>query len=210
MRLILHEKTHLIAEKLSDIDYFVYREKGGFFPKTYIRLWIGTKKTDLIGERDNMKQIHNELRKYLHRKLKKGGNIVLSPHDPDMFPMRKLEAFCKKKSVELKQVLHSGGGFVLLVPEDFFDWASEDLVRTIEDEWNWNLECLPNGKFKITIIPELKKEVHKTDRSELAGYSQLIVDKSKQIWLRPSSAALLEALYVEAKIIDILVDRQIV
>jgi hypothetical protein len=209
MRLVLYEKGRLISEKLSDIDYFVYREKGGIFPKSFIRLWIGTKKTDLIGEKDNLQQIYNELQKHLKLKLKRGGAIIVLGEDE--FPLRHLEAFCKKKNVELKQVLHCGGGFVLLVPEDSFDYASEDLVRMLEDEWNWNLECLPNGKFKITIIPELptQKTVCKVDRPELAEYSQLIID-SKPRWISPSDYSWLEALYMEAKITDILVDGQIV
>ena len=195
MRMIFYEKAHLKTEKLSDIDYFVYREKGGIFPKTYIRLWIGTKKTDLIGDRDNMKQIYNELQKCLKQKLKKGGKIIVLGDDE--FPIRELEAFCKKKNVELKQVLHFGGGFVLLVPEDFLEWASEDLVRMLEDEWNWNLETLPDGKFKITIVTELP-----------ITHKHVFITKKE--WLSPADHAWLEALYMEAKIIDILVDGQIV
>jgi len=209
IRLVLHGKERSIEEKLSDIDYFVYREKKGIFPKCYIRFWTGTKKVDLIGDRDTMKQIYSELQKHLKLKPKKGGAIIVLGEDE--FPIRQLEVFCKKKNVELKQVLHSGGGFVLLVPEDSFDYASEDLVRMLEDEWNWNLECLPNGKFKITIIPELptQKTVYKVDRPELADYSQLIINSERKR-IPSVDHAWLEALYMEAKIIDIFVDGQIV
>jgi len=149
MRLVLCAKSgHLMSEKMSDIDHFSYREKGRLLPKAYIRLWIGTKKTDLIGERENIKQIYNEFQKYIKQRLKKGGVVLV-----DLIP--KLLAFSKETNADWTQALHSGGEIVLSIDEEVLKRSPKGFVKMLEDEWNWNLEYLSNGKVKITIIPEL-------------------------------------------------------
>jgi len=66
---LIFKRTHLVSEKLKDIQNIMYRESGLIAKKGIVEIQIGARKIQLTGKANTMKALYQSLMEFWSKEL---------------------------------------------------------------------------------------------------------------------------------------------